>query len=77
MILKLYENESTSKRNFSKSRALWTGTCKSRINQPEQMEWSQFSIKNLVINFGNSILNNYNWDKISEGTVKKSISGTE
>ena len=33
--------------------------------------------KYLVINFGNSILGNFNWDKISEDIIKKSISGTE
>ena len=30
-----------------------------------------------LINFGNSILNSSNWDKISEVITKKSISGTE
>ena len=41
------------------------------------MEWSQFSIKILGVNFGNSIFDNSNWDKISEDVIKKSISGTE
>ena len=34
------------------------------------MEWSQFSIKILRVTFGKSILNNSNWDKISEGIIK-------
>ena len=35
------------------------------------MEWSQFSSKILGANFGNSILDNSNWDKVSEGVNKK------
>ena len=34
------------------------------------MEWPQFFIKILGINFGNSIFDNSNWDKISEGIIK-------
>ena len=30
------------------------------------MEQSHFSVKILGINFGNSALDNFNWDKISE-----------
>ena len=41
------------------------------INQPGNMEWSHFSIKILGTNFGNSILDNFNWDKISESIAKK------
>ena len=53
MILKLYEDASSSKINFSKSQAS-----------------VQFLIKILGVNFGNSILDNSKWDKISEGIVK-------
>ena len=35
------------------------------------MEWSQYSIKILGDNFRNSILDNPNWDKISEELIKK------
>ena len=35
------------------------------------MEWSQFSIKILAVNFGISILNTSNWDKISKVIIKK------
>ena len=42
------------------------------------MELPQFSIKILGVNFGNSILDNSNWDNISEVIIKKNaISGTE
>ena len=34
------------------------------------MKWSQFPIKTLGGNFGNSIFNNSNWDKISAGIIK-------
>ena len=35
------------------------------------------SIRILGVNFGNSILDNSNWDKISDGIAKKPISGAE
>ena len=41
------------------------------------MEWSQFLIKISGVNFANSILDNSNWDKTSEGIIKKPISGIE
>ena len=47
MIFKLYENASSLKKNFSNTQTLWAETYKNRIDQPEQMEWSQFSIKKL------------------------------
>ena len=36
------------------------------------MVWSQFSIKIFGVNFGNSVLDNFNWDKISHRLTKKS-----
>ena len=36
------------------------------------MVWSQFSIKIFGVNFGNSVLDNFNWDKISHSLTKKS-----
>ena len=35
------------------------------------MEWSQFFIKILGVNFGNSVLDNSSWDKISEDITKE------
>ena len=67
MILKLYKDAFISK---VKSQVLWAGAYKSKIDQPGQMEWSQFSIKYLGVNFGNSILDNSNWDKINESIRK-------
>ena len=37
-ILRLYDNASSSKMNFSKSQALWAGAHKNRIDQPGQMK---------------------------------------
>ena len=54
-----------------KSQALWAGAYKNRIDQPGQMELPQFSIKILGVNFGNSILDSFNWDNISEAIIKK------
>ena len=53
------------------------GAYKNRIDQPGTIEWSQFSIKMVGVNFGNSILDNSNWDKKSESITKKIISATE
>ena len=41
------------------------------------MEWSNFSIKILGINFDNFISDNSNWDKTSVNIAKKSIFGVE
>ena len=54
-ILKLYEKASSSKINLSKSLALWAGSYKNRYYKPENMEWSNFSVKILGINFDNFI----------------------
>ena len=35
------------------------------------MVWSQFSIKILGEDFGNSALDNFNWDQISHSLAKK------
>ena len=50
-----------------------------KIELIDQCKWNglSFSLKNLVVKFGNSILDNSNKDKISEGIIKKSISETE
>ena len=47
------------------------GAYRNRTDQPGQMELSQFYIKILGVNFGNSILDDSSRDKISEGTIKK------
>ena len=67
MILKLYEDASSSKINFSKSQALWARSYKNRIDH----EIMKISIKILGVNFGNPILNNYKSDKISEVLAKE------
>ena len=38
MILKLHEDASTSKVNFSKSEALWASAHKNGVDQPGQMK---------------------------------------
>ena len=35
------------------------------------MVWSQFSIKIIGLHFGNSVLDNSDWDKISHSLTKK------
>ena len=57
--------------NFFQKPGLWVGVYKNGNDQPGQMEWSQFSIEILGANFGNSILDNSNWDKISGGIIKQ------
>ena len=42
-----------------------------RTDHQGQMEWSQFSIKILGVKFGNFILDDSNWDKISEVITNK------
>ena len=73
-ILKLYEEVSSSKINFTKSKALWAGDYKNRFDKPGNMVWSNLSIKILGINFANSNLDNSIWDKISENIAKRNSS---
>ena len=42
-----------------------------RIDKTGQMTWSQFFIKIVGESFGNSVLDNSNWDKISHSLTKK------
>ena len=44
-----------------------------RIDKTGQMVWSQFSIMILGVYFDNSVLDNSNWDKISNSLTKKKI----
>ena len=37
------------------------------------MVWSQFSINILGLHFGNSLLDNYNWEKIRHSLTKHSV----
>ena len=52
MILKLYVDGSSSKMNLLKRQPLWAGTFNNRTDQPGQIEWSQFFIKIIGVNFG-------------------------
>ena len=70
-ILKLYEEASSSKINFTKSQALWAGDYKNRFDKPGDMVWSNLSIKILGINSGNFALDNSICDKVSENITKK------
>ena len=36
------------------------------------MVWSQFPIKIFRVHFGNSVLDNFSWDKINHSLTKKS-----
>ena len=51
------------------------GWCVELINQDNYIV--TISHKILEVDFGNSILNNSKWDKISNSVAKKSLSGTE
>ena len=41
------------------------------------MVWTQFSIKILGVHYGNSVLDNSSWDKISHSLAKTSLFQTE
>ena len=68
MILKLYED-------VAKPYGLEHIT----IELGNQGKWNgpNFPLKNLVVNFSNSIFDNSNWGKIIEVTMNKSTSPTE
>ena len=50
-----------------------------KIEMMNRYKWNGqiVQLKNLIVNFNNSILDNSNWDKVSQGIITKSISGTE
>ena len=50
VILKLYEDASSSKINFSKSQSSWDGAYKNWTDQPGQMKWLKFPLKYLELN---------------------------
>ena len=66
---------SSTKINFSKSQTLWAGAYKNRIDKPEQILWSQFSIKILRVYSVIYVFDKYNWGKINKKSQidKKSI----
>ena len=49
VILKLCQDASSSKINFSNNKALWTGAYKNRIDQSRQIKRSQFPLKYLEL----------------------------
>ena len=49
VILKLYEDGSSSKINFWKSQAWWSGAYRNRIDQTGQMKGSKFPLKYLEL----------------------------
>ena len=49
VILKLCEDASSSKINFSNNKVLWTGAYKNRIDQSRQIKRSQFPLKYLEL----------------------------
>ena len=68
-ILKLWQASSTNI-YFSKNQPLLARSYK-RIDKTGRMVWSQFSIKIIGLHFGNSVLDNSDWDKISHSLTKK------
>ena len=73
VIWKLYEHPARTL--TFKYQALWARAYKYRSDQPGQIEWPQFPIKIIGVNFVNSVPDNSKWDNVSEGTIKKSICG--
>ena len=65
-ILKLYEQDSSSKMIFKESWAPRARTYKNRTDKPEKMVRSRFLIKIQGIFIGNFILDNTDWDIIND-----------
>ena len=63
--------------NFRKAKPYGLEHIKMHLINQDKWNGYYFPLKNLVVNFGNSIIDNSNWDKISEGIIKNSVSGTE
>ena len=65
-ILKLYEKASSSITIFPKSWAPWVRAYENRTDNLGKMIWSHSFTKILGMQFGNSIINNNDWDKIND-----------
>ena len=74
VILKLYEKASSSKINFSEAKSYGLEHIKMELINHDKWNGLNFPIKILGVNFGNSILDNSNWNKINKSIIKKSIS---
>ena len=57
----LYEQGSGSKLNLSKSKGLWLGSWKDRIDSPVSLDWTSVKVKVLGIFLGPGVLDEVNW----------------
>ena len=62
---------SSSKTNLSKAKPYGQEHIKIELTNQGKWNCHNFPLKYLLVNFGNSILDNSNWEKISEGIIKK------
>ena len=74
VILKLYEKASSSKINFSEAKSYGLEHIKMELINHDKWNGLNFPIKILGVNFGNSILDNSNWNKLNKSIIKKSKS---
>ena len=73
MILKLYEDASSSKINFSKAKPCGLNNIKTELINQHQWNSNNILFNYLVLILVTlSLIDNSNWDKISEGITKKS-----
>ena len=76
MILKLYEN-AVQRETFQNVKPYRLEHIKVELINQDKWNGHNLPLKNLVVAFGNSNLDNSNWDNIRESIIKKSISDTE
>lgn len=57
----IYEKGSGSKLNLSKSKGLWLGSWKGRLDSPVNLDWSSSMIKVLGVFIGAGDLDEANW----------------
>ena len=65
------------KETFQKAKTHELDHIKMELMNQSKRNGHNFLLNSFVVSFGNSVFNNSNWDRISEGIIKKSISGTE
>ena len=67
----------SQRETFQKANPQGLEHVKTELINHDNQNGHSFPLKTLVVNFGNFIHDNANWDKASEGIIKKSISRTE
>ena len=70
--INIYEQATGAKINYSKTKGLWLGKWKGRLDKPIDIEWTSENVKNLGVYFGNKSPEKHTFQEIMP-KIKKSL----